>query len=47
MPASLLQSQFDTLEAPGADECVYSANVEQAPSLLVAQLLHRLRAPIA
>jgi len=47
MPPSLLQSQFDTLEVPTADESVYSADVEQSPSMLVAQLLHRLRAPIA
>ena len=47
MPPSLLQSQFDTLEAPGADESVYTADVELPPSQLVAQLLHRLRAPTA
>ena len=47
MPPALLQSQFDTLEAPGADESVYTADVELPPSQLVAQLLHRLRAPTA
>jgi gluconokinase len=46
MPPSLLQSQLDTLEAPAADEAVYTADIEQSPSHLVAQLLHRLRAPI-
>ena len=46
MPPSLLQSQLDTLEPPAADESVYTADIGQAPSLVVAQLLHRLRAPI-
>jgi gluconokinase len=44
MPPSLLQSQLDTLEPPGADESVFTADVSEQPSRLVAQLLHRLRA---
>jgi gluconokinase len=47
MPASLLQSQLDTLEPPAADERVYTADVQEPPSQLVGQLMHRLRAPIA
>lgn len=46
MPPSLLQSQLDTLETPGADESAYTADIAQAPSHLVAQLLQRLRAPL-
>lgn len=46
MPPSLLQSQLDTLQTPGADESVYTADIAQSPSHLVAQLLHWLRAPL-
>jgi len=44
MPPSLLQSQLDTLEPPAADETVFTADVSEPPSELVAHLLHRLRA---
>jgi gluconokinase len=43
MPPSLLQSQLDTLEPPGPDEAVYTADVADAPAQLVAQLHNRLR----
>jgi gluconokinase len=43
MPPTLLQSQLDTLEPPGPDEAVYTADVADAPSHLVAQLHNRLR----
>ena len=44
MPPSLLQSQLDTLEPPAADESVFTADVAEPPSRLVAHLMHRLRA---
>lgn len=43
MPPSLLQSQLDTLELPGADENVYTADVAEPPQRLVPQLFQRLR----
>ncbi len=42
MPASLLQSQLQTLEPPGADETVYTADVAEPPQRLVSQLFQRL-----
>lgn len=46
MPPSLLQSQFDTLEPPAEDEHACAADIDLPPPQLVAQLLHRLRAPV-
>lgn len=43
MPPSLLQSQLDTLEPPGAGEVVYTGDIAEPPSRLVAQLSQRLR----
>ncbi len=44
MPPSLLQSQLDTLEPPGPDEAVFTADVAEPAPRLVAQLLHLLNA---
>ena len=38
MPSSLLQSQLDTLEPPGADEQALSFDIALAPELIVAQV---------
>jgi gluconokinase len=43
MPATLLQSQLDTLEPPGADEAALAFDVTQPPEAIVAALLLRLR----
>lgn len=42
MPASLLQSQLDTLEPPGADESAVTLDIAQPPDVLVAQARHFL-----
>jgi gluconokinase len=42
MPSSLLQSQFDTLEEPGADEHPLTVSVDATPDRIVAQILDRL-----
>jgi len=43
MPASLLQSQFDALEEPGADENPVVVSVEPRPREIVAQILEALK----
>jgi len=43
MPASLLQSQLDTLEPPGADEAPITADIAQPPAAIVAGILRRLQ----
>ncbi len=45
MPASLLQSQLDTLEPPGADEDPIVLDIAQAPAALVAAALAQLKVP--
>ncbi len=47
MPASLLQSQLDTLEPPGADEGAITLDIGQEPPALVAAAARALRAPHA
>lgn len=42
MPASLLQSQFEALEAPGPDENAIVASIAQPPEAVVAALVERL-----
>ncbi len=42
MPASLLQSQLDTLEPPAADEHALAADITQPPADLVAAVLRQL-----
>jgi len=44
MPASLLQSQLDTLEPPAPDEHALSADVGAPPQEIVAALCHQLQA---
>jgi len=44
MPQSLLQSQFDELEEPGADEDPLVASIEPRPRDIVAQILVALKA---
>jgi len=44
MPASLLQSQLDTLEPPGADEAPIHLDIAAAPAALVAEAVRQLRA---
>jgi gluconokinase len=39
MPLSLLDSQFAALEPPGADEDAITVDIDQAPGLIVAELL--------
>ena len=45
MPASLLQSQLDTLEPPGDDERPIRIDIALAPERQLAHALHQLRAP--
>ena len=47
MPASLLQSQLLTLEAPGADEAALTADIAAAPHDIVATLCAQLHQPQA
>ena len=42
MPATLLKSQLETLEAPGDDECALVFDITQPPEAMVAALLPRL-----
>ena len=42
MPASLLASQLDTLEAPGRDEKALTFDVAQAPDVIVHAVVARL-----
>jgi gluconokinase len=44
MPASLLDSQFAALEAPGPDESVWVCDVRESPADLVAALMSRASA---
>lgn len=43
MPASLLQSQLDTLEPPGADEEPITIDIAQAPDDILAEALRQLK----
>lgn len=43
MPSSLLDSQFATLEPPGADENALTLDVEQSVELIVSAIVGRLR----
>lgn len=43
MPASLLESQFATLEDPTADENVLRVTIEAGPEAIIAEALARLR----
>jgi len=45
MPASLLDSQLQTLEMPTADEAVVPMNIEQSVTTMVAQLLRQWGSP--
>lgn len=45
MPASLLQSQFDTLEEPGPDENAITVDVAPPPRQIVAAILRALTPP--
>jgi carbohydrate kinase (thermoresistant glucokinase family) len=42
MPASLLQSQLDTLELPGADEGAIAVDVSGSPAQIVADVRRQL-----
>ena len=42
MPASLLDSQFATLEPPGPDEAAITVDIDQPMDRLVAEILRRL-----
>lgn len=42
MPASLLASQFDTLEEPGADEPVIAVDADQPVEAIVAEIIQRI-----
>jgi gluconokinase len=44
MPASLLDSQFDTLEPPGPDENAIRVSIEPAPEKIVSDIIEQLRA---
>lgn len=44
MPPTLLQSQFDTLEEPKADENVIGVDIAPAPDVIVANILKDLTA---
>ena len=43
MPAALLQSQLDTLQAPRADEQAIELNINQDPAALVSLALQQLQ----
>lgn len=43
MPPGLLQSQFDALEPPGADECPVVLDIHQNPEALAAEAARRLQ----
>jgi gluconokinase len=43
MPTSLLQSQLDTLEAPGSDEAAIAVDVALTPDEIVARVLAELQ----
>ena len=44
MPATLLDSQFATLEPPGADEDPIRVSIEPAPDKIVSNIIEQLRA---
>ena len=44
MPASLLQSQIDTLEEPGSDEDPLIVDVGPPPDQVAEEIIHRLGA---
>ena len=44
MPASLLKSQFDTLEEPGETENVIVIDIDKEPEAIVDEIVDRLRA---
>ncbi|MEM7258375.1 MAG: hypothetical protein AAF404_13435 [Pseudomonadota bacterium] len=46
MPASLIASQFDTLEVPVDEPNVLSVGIDQSIDKVVAQALHKLQ-PLA
>jgi gluconokinase len=43
MPPELLRSQFDALEAPGADEAPIAVSVDATPEAIVARVMEELR----
>jgi gluconokinase len=47
MPASLLDSQFTTLEPPGPDENAITVDIDQPLDSLVADILRRMNSPAA
>lgn len=47
MPQTLLDSQFMTLEEPGADETEFAIDVTPAPEAIAADLYRRLHKPSA
>jgi len=47
MPASLLQSQLDALEPPGADEAPMTFDIATPPQDIVAEVRRRLQEPAA
>jgi gluconokinase len=44
MPASLLDSQFDTLEPPGPDENAIRVSIDPPPEQIVSHIVEQLRA---
>jgi gluconokinase len=42
MPASLLRSQFETLEAPGPDEPAIAVDASRSPEAMAAEIVERL-----
>ena len=43
MPPALLKSQFDALEAPGADEAPIAVSIDAPPEAIVARVMRELR----
>lgn len=43
MPPALLRSQFDALEAPGADEHAITVSIDPAPEEIAARVVEKLR----
>ena len=41
MPPSLLQSQFDALDEPGADEAPITLSIERPPEAIVEEVVQR------
>lgn len=42
MPRALLDSQFDTLQEPGADECPVTVSIHESPHKIVERILAKL-----